>query len=418
MTSVAMTRKHISIFGNFGTQNLGNEYTLQAMIQSIRRYLPDATVSCICSNPDDTSARYDDVSAFRMSPRYGKGVKSRARARRNNALIRNLRRLLISIPAEVMHWLEAFKTLKGTNMLVMTGTGMLGDFGIGPFDLHYEILKWSIIARLRGCKVLFVSVGAGRIDHSLSRWLVKSALSLADYRSYRDGFSKACLESIGFNTSADFLYPDLAFSLPALDVADLRNHSGNGRVIGLGLMEYYGKACSREHGEDIYQDYLRKISAFAGWLLKQKYTVRLLVGDLLYDTRVKHDVITILNRDGWSYEEGQLIDEPISSVEGLLAQLAATDLVVATRFHNVLLALMLNKPVVSISYDPKNDALMAGVGLAEYCQHIEHLDVKKLIDQFIALEENNAILKPFIEQRAEEFRRRLDEQYTVIFSHC
>src|SRR2546427_6806096 len=93
MTSVAMTRKHISIFGNFGTQNLGNEYTLQAMIQSIRRYLPDATVSCICSNPDDTSARYDDVSAFRMSPRYGKGVKSRARARRNNALIRNLRRL-------------------------------------------------------------------------------------------------------------------------------------------------------------------------------------------------------------------------------------------------------------------------------------------------------------------------------------
>jgi len=37
----------------------------------------------------------------------------------------------------VVDWLKAFRTLKGTTMLVMTGTGMLSDFGIGPLDLHY-----------------------------------------------------------------------------------------------------------------------------------------------------------------------------------------------------------------------------------------------------------------------------------------
>jgi len=42
---------------------------------------------------------------------------------------------MIRLPLEVIEWLKAFRALKGTSMLVMTGTGMLGDFGIGPFDL-------------------------------------------------------------------------------------------------------------------------------------------------------------------------------------------------------------------------------------------------------------------------------------------
>jgi polysaccharide pyruvyl transferase WcaK-like protein len=100
-----------------------------------------------------------------------------------------------------------------SDALVMTGTGNPGRLRHRPFDLHYEILKWSIVAKLRGCKLLFVSVGAGPIAHSLSRLIVKSALSLADYRSYRDDFSMTSLDSIGFKRSKDRVYSDLAFSV-------------------------------------------------------------------------------------------------------------------------------------------------------------------------------------------------------------
>jgi len=41
----------------------------------------------------------------------------------------------------------------------------------------------------------------------------QAAISLADYRSYRDDFSKDYLARIGFDTRNDFVYPDLAFSL-------------------------------------------------------------------------------------------------------------------------------------------------------------------------------------------------------------
>ena len=226
-----MKRTTISFFGNFGTQNLGNEYTLQAIIHNVRKYLPDAAVNCICTDPKDASARHD-IPASPISYRYDKAYRSRVR--RDTAIARWLRRFLVRLPLELMQWLKAFRELKGTSMLVMTGTGMLGDFGIGPFDLHYEILKWSVLAKLRGTKLLFVSVGAGPIAHPLSRRIVKLAISLADYRSYRDSFSKEYLASIGFDTKDDFVYPDLAFSLRPR-IPDTGNRSS--RVIGLGLMD-------------------------------------------------------------------------------------------------------------------------------------------------------------------------------------
>lgn len=402
-----MKRTTISFFGNFGTQNLGNEYTLQAIIHNARKYLPDAQLNCICTDPEDASARHN-VPAFLISYRYDKGHRSRVRG--DTVIVRWLRRLLIRLPLELIQWFKAFRTLKGTGMLVMTGTGMLGDFGIGPFDLHYEILKWSLLAKLRRTKLLFVSVGAGPIGHPLSRRIVKLAISLADYRSYRDNFSKDYLTSIGFDTKDDSVYPDLAFSLRPRPRAAGR---GNSRVIGLGLMDYYGKGSTPEYDEATYQNYLDKVTRLAAWLLDRKYTVRLLIGDVSYDKRVTGDVVRRLKeRDG-----GLVIDEPVSSVEQLIAQLAATDIVIATRFHNILLALMLNKPVVALSYHEKIASLMAGVGLSEYCQRIDQLDVGRLKEQFDELEQNAGTIKPLLEQKIEEYGRALEQQYLHIFNH-
>jgi polysaccharide pyruvyl transferase WcaK-like protein len=236
-----LKRTTISFFGNFGTQNLGNEYTLQAILHNARKYLPDADLNCICTDPEDASARHH-IPAFLMSYRYAKEYTSKAR--RGGPIIRLLRRLLVRLPRELIEWFRAFRTLKASSMLVMTGTGMLGDFGIGPFDLHYEILKWSIVAKARGTRLLFVSVGAGPIAHPLSRWIVKLAISLADYRSYRDNFSKEYLASIGFDTRNDFVYPDLAFSLKPGAAASV-DRSGSSRIVGVGLMAITAKAPHR-----------------------------------------------------------------------------------------------------------------------------------------------------------------------------
>jgi polysaccharide pyruvyl transferase WcaK-like protein len=405
----------ISLFGNFGTQNLGNECTLQAALYNIRARLPGIRVDCICSDPDDVSARYG-IPALSLYCRDRHASPPATGRRYTNALRRLGRRVFLRLPQECLHWLAAIRTLKGTDALIMTGTGMLTDFGITPLDLHYEIFKWSVAAKVARCKLAFLSVGASRLAHPVSRWLVTTALSLADYRSYRDDFSRECLAAIGATTAADPVCPDLAFSFPPAGLPAPPAEGPTGRVVGLGLMDYYGRASRQERGEQVYRRYVETMSEFAAWLLSRGYTVRLLIGDLSYDRRAKEDVRTLLRENGVSYDPCQLIDEPVTGVEQLMSQLAATDIVVATRFHNVLLSMLLNKPVLAISYDAKISSLMAGAGLAEYCEPVDELKSERLVSRFLRLQVSAARVRRGLCERVDGHRRALDQQYAVLLA--
>src|SRR5262245_66214567 len=53
----------ISFYGNFGAGNLGNECTLQAVIEQTRMRWPDAQLLCFCTNPQDVRTRHN-IAAF------------------------------------------------------------------------------------------------------------------------------------------------------------------------------------------------------------------------------------------------------------------------------------------------------------------------------------------------------------------
>jgi polysaccharide pyruvyl transferase WcaK-like protein len=322
--------------------------------------------------------------------------------------------VFIGIPSEVYRWFDAFKMLKGSHTFIIPGTGLLTDaFGLRQWG-PYNLFKWTAMAKLRRCKVFFVSVGAGPIYGMLGRYFVKSALSLADFRSYRDNASMNYLKKIGFSTNSDRVYPDLAFSFPQALIPDHGTKHGRRPVVGIGLMEYAGKYSVEKPTNAIYLAYLENSVVFVKWLLSQKYDVRLLIGDT-WDVPVKRDFRSLLQAQGGTCNDERVIDEPAASVEQLLSHLAATDIVVATRFHNVLLALLLNKPVISISFHHKCASLMEKMGLSEYCHDINHINAERLIEQFQDVERNAEKLKPVIRQRVEQARKALDEQYGLIF---
>jgi polysaccharide pyruvyl transferase WcaK-like protein len=76
---------------------------------------------------------------------------------------------------------------------------------------------------------------------------------------------------------------------------------------------------------------------------------------------------------------------------------------------------MMGKPGLSLSYNEKFRALMASVGLGEYCQDIDALNVDLLIAQFLELEKIAESLGPQLRQKAEDFRHELDDQYGRVF---
>ena len=401
-------RKKIAFFGHFDSSNFGNESTLQAILYHLRCYQPDAEVVCISTGPEATVANHH-IEAIPISETFFKSSPPR------NPLLRIVRRLFVGIPSEFKRWVDSLMSLRRTDMLIIPGTGLLTDAyglkGWGP----YNVFKWSLVAKLCRCKLLFVSVGAGPIYSALGRCLVKSALSLADFRSYRDNASKEYLKRIGFHADNDRVYPDLVFSLPETVIPHQDNtKKGRRTVVGLGLMDYAGKYSIPRQSNEIYLAYLENLASFVRWLLARENDVRLLIGDRM-DVHTTQEFRGLLRERLSVFDEEHIIDEPVSSVEGLLSQIATTDIVVATRFHNVLLALLCEKPVISISFHHKCESLMSVMGLSAYCLDINAFKADSLIEKFCDLETNASKIKSIIREKATEFRGALDEQYDLIF---
>jgi polysaccharide pyruvyl transferase WcaK-like protein len=396
-------QKRIAFFGHFNLTNFGNESTLQAVLYNLRCYEPEAEVTCITTGPEITKATHK-IDTIPVAESFFKSWRPQ------NPLVR---RLFIGIPSEPYRWIRGVWRLRHTDMLIIPGTGLLSDaYGLlnwGP----YTLFKWSLIAKICRCKLLFVSVGAGPIHGLLGLWFVKSALFLADFRSYRDDSTKQYLKSIGFRADNDRVYPDLVFGLPETLVTRHRENK-NQRTIGLGLMVDAGNYGTSHGNNHVYQGYLATLVNFSEWLLTRGSDVRLLIGDLA-DVPTKHEFRHLLTERLSERDEEHIIDESVRCPDDLLEQIEATDIVVATRFHNVLLALLCCKPVIAISFHHKCDSLMSAMGLSAYCLDINSLKYDTLIDKFCHAEKNAAELKVRIRGKVKEFRNALDEQYRRIF---
>jgi polysaccharide pyruvyl transferase WcaK-like protein len=381
-----MAMKRIGLFGNFGSGNLGNEGTLEAVLLFLRQAYPNADMFCICKNPDAVREHFGIPGAAIFSPRLKNGG-------------------LAKIQNRIADHFGVFGNVRDLDLLVIPGTGILDDFGERPIGFPYALFLVCLMARLRGIKIAFVSIGAGPIRHPLSRWLMKSAARMAFFRSYRDLISKEFMESIGFDTSKDAVYPDLAFGLP--DAVSPERKPDNALTVGLGVMAYYG--WTGDAGNDaIYRRYIEKLSAFAIWLLDNGHRIRLLVGEDI-DQHAVGDLLSLIRRKS-AHNVDAIITERPAMLRDVMDQIAQVDVVVATRFHNVLCALKGGKPTISLGYARKNDVLMAGFGLEAFCQHVEQFDLDILKRQFTDLvgglndyqstvKENLAVLKSQLKQQ-------------------
>jgi len=411
--SAAVTKKtKIVFFGIFGIQNLGNECTLQSIVQNARQRLPHADISAVSFSPSDTLQRHH-------LPSLPVSRQDFAKVKRRGGLagkLAKIGRLLGRIPGEFNDWRQAVKGLRGTDVVFMTGTGMLTDYMTTASGFPYDVFRWTCAARLAGCKVRFVGVGVGPIYGKLSRFFITKALSLSDYRSFRDQNSKDRIHKNGFIRDEDPVYPDLVFSLLPDSFPRRPNRGGPLHTVGLGVMDHRDiHMWNSDKHQAHYSFYLDTMADFVIWLREHHYAVRILQGDAKNDASTREELRSRLGKRGFRYDQENIIDEGSTTVEELIAQIASVDLVVSPRFHNLLLGLMMNIPAVSISYDPKNDYLLDSVGLRKYCQPLEELDLQRLIDQFSELAARSQEVRPIIEHKSQEFRDRLDEQYDRIF---
>jgi polysaccharide pyruvyl transferase WcaK-like protein len=288
------------------------------------------------------------------------------------------------------------------------GMGVLeGGLPLKWWDLPYAMFLLSLTGRLSRTKVALVSVGASPIKRRLTRRLLDWSAQLAFYRSYRDAFSRDSMGRRGLDVTGDPVYPDLAFSIPVPPP-----DSGDSRVVALGVMDYHGSNDDRRHADEIYAAYIEPLKSFVDWLIDDGRQVRVVIGDTnSSDERAVRDILAHVRAGRPGLDPGQVVALPVSSFSEVMAAIGPAGIVVATRFHNVVCALRLCKPTIALGYGPKFTALMADMGLADFCQSTKSLDVDRLIAQFTDLERRQAQVREILIDRNGAYEQLLSDQF-------
>jgi polysaccharide pyruvyl transferase WcaK-like protein len=106
---------------------------------------------------------------------------------------------------------------------------------------------------------------------------------------------------------------------------------------------------------------------------------------------------------------------PIQSIGDLVTEIARADLVIANRYHGILLSLALNKPVLGMAYHEKSRALLEQVGQGDYVLNVADFSFDELVEKFKALHAHAAQSKEQIAARITPLREALDRQYDSVF---
>lgn len=392
----------VGLFGLLGQGNLGNDGSMEALLGYFDADHPEVTLDAMCTGPELVKARYGMAAAslrwYQPAEHQGSGVTAHAR-----------KYLDLGLGVGIDTYRTA-QWVRHHDAVIVPGMGVLeSTCPMRPWQTPYSMFVLSASGRLFGTKVAFVSVGANGTPERVTRGLVTTAARLATYRSFRDTVSRDAMGRMGLDTSHDAVYPDVVFSLPVAGA----EKAATGAV-GIGVMDYCGRNADRYRDHEIRAAYIDKITRFALWLVDSGRTVRLFTSDSVADGHVVQAVVDGLHERRPTLDPAQVIAEPVPSLEDLMRQTALVDVVVATRYHNVLFALLRGKPAISLSYASKSDKLMAELGLSGFTQSVKDLDVGRLIEQFTELERDSARLRPIIAERIAAKAKLVEDQFTEL----
>jgi len=389
----------VGLFGKLGAGNIGNDASMESVLNYLRTSHPDAIVDAMCTGPAEVSSRYgiDAIPVF-WHHKFEEPTSS-----------------VYGIALKVLgKGIDVFRTASWArrhDAVIIPGAGVLeASLPLLPRGFPYSMFLVCASGKLFGTKVALVNVGAGAVKQRTTRWLFNSAARLAYFRSYRDPGAREAMRKRGLDVSKDHVYPDLAFALPAPPY-----EAGDPQTVCLGVMAYYGTNDDRQHADEIYATYVAGMKRFVRWLVDDGRRVRLLVGDTNgSDDGVVQEILADMAAYRPDLDPSTVMPEKVASFADVMEVMQPVGSVVAIRYHNILCAVRLCKPTISIGYSPKHDVLMTDMGLDDFREAVSSLDVDELIQRFIELETRSADLRQKMMARNATKGEQLEEGFAEL----
>jgi polysaccharide pyruvyl transferase WcaK-like protein len=376
--------RRIAVYGYLGSGNLGNDASLEAVLAWLRSTHPDVELRGITVAPDELRTRYGirSVPLHWSSAREGGGRAGRA--------ARKLSGLVLDVP-------RSLAVAGSVDAVIVPGMGVLEDgLSSRPWNMPLWLFLIAAACRIRRRPFVLLNVGANRARNPLVRWLYVATAALATHLSYRDRESAEEMRQAGSRARA-VVAPDVAFVHPAPTTADPEP----GRVV-MGVMAYYGHADDPVRGADVRRRYVATMAETVVRLVDSGCRVVLVGGDRV-DVDVARDVRTAVRATRPDLSEDAVVLRECTRFDELTEEMSRAEVVVASRFHNLVCALRLARPPVSVGYAGKNHHLMRAMGLERYMQIIDDVDADRLVEQVQAARRDQAELSDRIRSATADY---------------
>jgi len=421
----------IGLLNHVGGGNLGDDATLDAVAGNIKRRWPNVEIVAFSMNPDDTETRHGIIShpirrngwsigykPTRTESPLKRTVKALTRKYRGVFYLLKTTNAVVRLPSEMFHELSFLvssrRKIKSFDLLIICGGGQLTEKG-GPWGFPYTIFKWVVLARSAAVRCMFLNVGAGPLTHPLAKFLVTRALLAADYVSFRDDESQALVYEIGF-TGESRVGPDSVYGLDLAPTNGSPLEAHARPIVGFAPMPYPDRSqYPTEKDQIVYNELIRKLATFASWLLSQSYALTFFGTDIGVDPMAIEDLQQALLSDHVINASQYSVNHSVRSVHDLLATISGMDYVVTCRFHGLVFAHLLNKPVLAIAHHPKVTDMMTDLELLGYCVDIRDFDVKLLVEKFASMVMNAEEIKSRMAASLTRNRQRLRSQFDELF---
>ncbi|MEX0729909.1 MAG: polysaccharide pyruvyl transferase family protein [Aquisalimonadaceae bacterium] len=441
----------LGVLGHYGNRNLGDEASISSLLDGLRRLEPEAVFRGYSLDPADTAARYaipaypirrsgrsaavlapSDVSSARLCrvpagfsvnrvgaesaaiPGWRRGLKRIPGLIPLGRLARGSVAAMVAVTGEIRFIRRSLPALRNLDLLLIAGSNQFEDKFGGLWGFPYTLLKWALMARLQGVRVCFVSVGARALNHAGSGWAIRCAVALADFVSFRDERSRVLVRK---GRVGGAVYPDLAHALSLGNYCRGHAAAAIGRracTVAINLMPVHDPRYWPVPDARRYAAYVACMSSLVNRLAAGGYRIVFFAMQPA-DDRVIEDVRRTLSYRG----DGKLtvpLDALIATeLSELLALLLNVDAVVATRFHGVLLSLVVRRPVLALCYEHKTMDLMNAFGLGGYATQLGKESPARLhrnLERLLADEHVPQLLRT----NSQLHRMALERQFDLILS--
>ena len=461
----------IGLLDHMGFGNMGDAAILESFITNIRKRSPNVLLTAFSLYPEDTRKRHD-ISCYPITWSHP-GPKPSATAAsglsvgnsRLRSFMKSLRliypfvKALYNLIQEFAFLIRSYRLIRSLDLLVMSGGGQLCElYG----SLPYNVFKFSALAWLARTPLFIVGVGADLLEHPMNQRFAKWAVQLSSYTSFRSAESQAAMRVLGV-TKETHVCPDPAYALDLRGYVSSERGStltdGEAQVLARNLLDAQAQTpdfalkaaaapsvhCTAHSfpGQDafaaafpnrsrrvgvnpigfcdprrwprkdpgVYSAYLDSLAALCAWLLDRNYQLELFTSDFTGDFYALDDLHNRTLARTTSPSQSALVVRPLLTLKHLFLQMSTFDFVVTSRFHGVIFSHMLSKPVIALSYLPKIDHLMKGVGHESYCIDIERCDAASLIGRFALMVEQEDALRSLFNRTVKAHAAALEPEF-------